>query len=161
MRPIVYPVTTFLVILGSWFSTLSRVYWPNICFSIASCLFAEPLELNFGHLSPCNLALWHWAGLYLAILLYLGHSPFLLLSYLIIIELSQPENSFHSSSVLDCINLTSLETIIDYSQLRWHSSTALAVLMSSGVPLPQFYCGLSSVQQLLRSYRGLWLSSLL
>ena len=140
MRPIIYPITTFLVILGSWFSTLTRVYWPNICFSIASCLFAEPLELNFGHLSSYNLTLWHWAGLHLAILLqrlyvyiirksmFVVHSPFLLLSYL-----SQPENSFHSSSVLDCINLTSLETIIDYSQLRGHSSTSLAVLMSSAV----------------------------
>jgi len=68
--------------------------------------------------------------------------------------------------VLDCINLTSfesvwVETIIDYSQLRLHSSTSLAVLMSSGAPPPQFYCGLSFVQQLLRSYRGLRFSSLL
>lgn len=33
--------------------------------------------------------------------------------------------------------------------------------MSSGAPLPQFYCGLSFVQLLLRSYRGLRFSVLL
>lgn len=104
--------------------------------------------------------LWHWVGLYLAILLHLGHSLFLLLSYL-----SQPENSFHSSSRSDCITttyLTSLATIIDYLQSHLHSSTSTAALMSSGAPLPQFYCGLSFVQQLLlRFYHGLLLFSLL
>jgi len=123
--------------------------------SLASCLFAGLLELNFGQLSSHTLMLWHWAGSYLPILLHHGYSPFLLLSYL-----SQPEKSFHSSSVLGCISLTSSETIVDYAQLRVHSPTSLAVLVSSGAPLPQFCCGLSFVQLLLRSYRGLRFSAL-